>query len=139
MIWLKYTCNMPTIFRPRDLSLSLLRLIKDFIWYILMWRVYLKKLVLFFLYDKYQVYSKSLKSRLQWLFGSHFYLQDLSYIIIIIIIIKACWRHGFLWYSLSIRSYRLSSLVSLLDGIRSPHRVNKCNFLLVGQHWCVNM
>ena len=56
-----------------------------------------------------------------------------------IIIIKVCWQHGFLWFSLAIHPSQSLQLVSLLFVIKCPHRADECKFLLVSQHWCVHV
>ena len=56
-----------------------------------------------------------------------------SYIYMIIIVIKACRQHGFLWLSLS-----LSPFISL-DGTQCRHKADECKFLLVGQHQCAHV
>ena len=58
---------------------------------------------------------------------------------IIIIIIKSDFFNSLsLSLSLAIRFYRPSSLVSILDSILYPHRIDECKFLLVGQG-CVDV
>ena len=63
----------------------------------------------------------------------------LVFIIITIIITKACRQHGFPSFFFVIHPYQPSQLVSPWDRIHCWHRVNECKFLLVGQHWCVHV
>ena len=60
-------------------------------------------------------------------------------IIIIFIIIKICWQHGFYWLSLGKCPYWPLLMISPLDGIQCLHRADKYRFLLVEQHWCVHV
>ena len=57
----------------------------------------------------------------------------------IIIIIKACQQHRFLWISLTIYPYQLLPLVSPLDDIQCLQRDEEYKFLQVGQHLCVHL
>ena len=58
----------------------------------------------------------------------------------LIIIIKACRQHNSLdSLSLTIRPYWSLFIVSYLDSTQWLHKADECEFLQVGQHWCVHV
>ena len=59
--------------------------------------------------------------------------------VIIIIITKLGWLHGFPWLSLTIYPYQPLLLVGPQDCTSWLHRANECKFLLIGQHCCVHV
>ena len=56
-----------------------------------------------------------------------------SYLVIIIIIMKVCWLHGFLWKFLVIHLYR--QVLSTIYSVRT--KLISIYFLLGWKHWCV--